>query len=201
MAKRVFDIVCSLVGLILLSPLFLVVAALIKFDSPGPVFYRGMRVGQNARPFRIVKFRTMVPESAGRGPAITASSDPRVTRIGRLLRRTKVDELPQLINVLTGAMSLVGPRPEDPAFVAHYSAQQRQLLSIRPGITSPGSLSYRDEEAMLKQDTWEKTYREEVLPRKLAIELDYFARQSLARDVGIILQTLWALLPTHRKPA
>jgi lipopolysaccharide/colanic/teichoic acid biosynthesis glycosyltransferase len=192
--NRLFDIACSLLGLILLSPLFLVVAVLIKLDSTGPVFHRGMRVGRHERPFRMVKFRTMVVDASACGPAITTADDPRITRIGRVLRRTKVDELPQLFNVLAGSMSLVGPRPEDPAMVARYSPQQRHLLSIRPGMTSPASLSYRNEEAMLPLNSWERTYLEDVLPQKLAIELDYFARRSFARDVGLIMRTLWALL-------
>jgi lipopolysaccharide/colanic/teichoic acid biosynthesis glycosyltransferase len=201
MARRLFDVACAVVGLVVLAPLFLVIAVLIKLDSSGPVFYRGLRAGQYGCPFRIIKFRTMDLDAENRGPAVTTAHDPRITRVGRVLRRTKLDELPQLINVLAGSMSLVGPRPEDLGLLERYSTEQRQLLSIRPGITSPASLSYRNEEALLPQDSWERTYLDTVLPRKLAIEREYFARRSLASDVGVILQTLWALTRTPgRRP-
>jgi len=193
MAKRLFDLVCSLAGLVVLSPLFLLVALLVKLDSPGPAFYRGLRVGKDGYPFRIFKFRTMTADAATLGPGITTGDDPRITRIGRILRKTKIDELPQLISVVKGEMSMVGPRPEDPAYVALYTPEHRQVLSVCPGITSPASLQYRHEEALLKGDDWEKTYLGTILPRKLEIELDYIKKRTLFTDVALILHTLIAL--------
>jgi len=193
MAKRLLDVVAALLGLVLLTPVFLVVALLIKLDSRGPVFYRGWRVGEGSRPFRIVKFRTMVREAAAQGPAVTTRDDLRVTRVGRLLRRTKMDELPQLLNVLAGTMTLVGPRPEDPAYVAHYSPEERKVLDLRPGMTSAASLTYRREEALLHGPNWEKTYLEVILPRKLEIEREYAARRTLFSDLALIARTVFAL--------
>jgi len=192
--RRVMDAVVASCGLIALSPLLALIALLIKWDSPGPVFFRGQRVGKGGRPFRVYKFRTMVAGAARRGPGITAAEDPRVTRVGRFLRRTKLDEFPQLINVLRGDMSLVGPRPEDPRYVALYTAEQRRVLSVRPGITSPASVRFRHEEAMLQGEDWERVYRGKVLPAKLQIELDYLERRSVWRDLGIIVQTVLALV-------
>jgi lipopolysaccharide/colanic/teichoic acid biosynthesis glycosyltransferase len=193
LGKRIFDFTAALIGLIVLSPLFLLVALLIKLDSPGAVFYRGLRVGKDGSEFRIYKFRTMVGDAAQCGPGITTSDDARITRIGRVLRRTKIDELPQLINVVKGEMSLVGPRPEDPRYVSLYTPQQRQVLSVLPGITSPASLEYRREEAFLEGDAWEKTYVETILPHKLEIELAYIKKRTLFTDVALILRTLIAL--------
>jgi lipopolysaccharide/colanic/teichoic acid biosynthesis glycosyltransferase len=191
---RLLDIVTSIIGLILLSSLFLFVGLLIKLDSPGPVFYRALRVGKDNQPFRLYKFRSMVSDADRRGPGITTTGDSRVTSVGRALRRYKIDEFPQLINVLKGEMSLVGPRPEDPRYVKHYTPEQRKVLSLRPGITSPASLHYRDEETLLGGQDWEKVYLEQVLPHKLAIELDYLNRRTLWTDLDIILQTLWAVV-------
>jgi lipopolysaccharide/colanic/teichoic acid biosynthesis glycosyltransferase len=193
MVKRLFDLVCSLAGLIILSPLFLFVAFLIKLDSPGGVFYRGLRVGKGGHPFHIFKFRTMTADAATRGPGITTGDDLRITRIGRILRKTKIDELPQLINVVKGEMSLVGPRPEDPRYVALYTPEQRKVLALCPGITSPASLQYRHEEALLKGDDWEKTYLETILARKLEIELAYLERRTFLTDIQLIARTLLAL--------
>ena len=136
-AQRALDVVAATLGLLLLSPVFLIVALLIKIDSPGPIFYRGWRVGEGGLPFRIIKFRTMVRHADALGPVLTTSDDVRVTNAGRLLRRTKLDELPQLINVVAGTMSIVGPRPEDPTLVAYYSPEEKKVLDLRPGITSP----------------------------------------------------------------
>lgn len=187
---RLFDLLVSLVGLIALAPFFLIVAVLIKLDSYGPVFFKGLRVGKDGRTFRIFKFRTMVADATMRGPVITTSNDPRVTRIGRSLRRAKIDELPQLINVFRGEMSLVGPRPEDPEFVALYSQQQRRILSMCPGITSPASLHYRDEEALLEAKDWRQTYLQEILPRKLQIELEYQRHRTLLTDISLVVRTV-----------
>jgi lipopolysaccharide/colanic/teichoic acid biosynthesis glycosyltransferase len=168
MCKRISDGVIAALGLLIVSPLFLLIAPIIKLDSPGPVFHRAERIGKDGVPFRLYKFRSMVADAHRRGPGITAAGDRRVTRVGAFLRRTKLDELPQLINVLRGEMSLVGPRPEDPRYVAHYTPEQRRVLAARPGITSPASLHYRNEPAVLSGDDWERIYVETVMPHKLA---------------------------------
>ena len=187
---RLLDSVASLAGLIILCPILLVVALLIKLDSPGPVFYKAERVGKGGRLFRLFKFRSMVTDADRRGPGITTTGDQRVTRVGRWLRKTKVDELPQLINVLRGEMSLVGPRPEDPRYVALYTPEQRQILTVRPGITSPASLEYRHEEQLLSGSEWEHTYTEQIMPHKIEIELDYLLNRSPRSDLLVILQTV-----------
>ena len=192
--RRLLDVIAAAGGLIVLSPLFLLTAVLIKRDSPGPVFYRARRVGKDGHEFRLYKFRSMVADADRQGPGITASGDSRVTRVGLMLRRTKLDELPQLINVLTGDMSLVGPRPEDPRYVALYTDEQRQVLAVRPGITSAASLTYRDESALLAGEDWERQYIQEIMPHKLAIDLDYQARRTLASDLNLILRTVLALM-------
>lgn len=192
--RRTLDFVASWAGLVVISPLFLLLGVWIKLDSPGPVFYRATRVGKNGQLFRLYKFRSMVAGADRRGPGITASGDTRVTTAGRFLRRSKLDELPQLINVLKGDMSLVGPRPEDPHYVALYTSEQRRVLAVRPGITSAASLAYRHEEQLLAGEDWESVYREQVLPAKLAIDLDYLERRTLARDLKLILQTVAAVL-------
>jgi FlaA1/EpsC-like NDP-sugar epimerase/lipopolysaccharide/colanic/teichoic acid biosynthesis glycosyltransferase len=193
LSKRCFDVGVSLLALIVLSPLLLLTAILVKLESPGPAFYRGTRLGRNGRRFRIWKLRTM--RSKVSGPAITAAGDPRVTRVGRWLRRTKLDELPQFINVLKGDMSLVGPRPEDPSFVDISSADYRQLLSVRPGITSPASIAFADEEMLLRPENVETTYREVLAPAKIAMELSYLRRQSFAVDLAVLFKTLALAFP------
>lgn len=193
MLKRLFDVVASGAGLIVLSPLLLALALAVKLGSPGPIFYRANRVGRYGVPFKLLKFRSMVINADQIGPAVTGAVDPRITRVGRFLRRTKLDELPQLINVLRGEMSLVGPRPEDPRYVALYTNEQRQVLNVRPGITSPASITYRNEEAMLVGDDWEKHYVEQIMPAKLVVDLEYARNASLWRDVRVILGTLRAL--------
>ena len=195
MAKHLFDVLASLAGLVILSPLFALIAVAIKLDSPGPVFFRGRRVGRNGRPFNIYKFRSMVVDADRKGPGITTAGDPRITRVGNVLRQTKLDELPQLINVVRGEMSLVGPRPEDVRYVALYTSEQRRVLSVRPGITSPASLRFRQEEDLLRGEDWRRVYREQVLPAKLQIELDYLERASLWRDLCVLVQTVLALVP------
>jgi lipopolysaccharide/colanic/teichoic acid biosynthesis glycosyltransferase len=190
---RVLGAVGSMLGLILLSPLFLLLAVLIKADSAGPVFYRAQRVGKDGKLFRIYKFRSMVDGAAQGGPGITTAGDERITRVGRLLRRIKFDELPQLLNVLRGEMDLVGPRPEDPRYVALYTQEQRRLLAVRPGITSPASLWYRHEEQLLEGPDWKEVYVEQVMPHKLQIELDYMERRTLSTDLRVILGTVQTL--------
>jgi len=193
-ARRVLDLIIALVGLILLSPLFLFIALWIKFDSSGPIFYLAKRVGRDGHPFLLYKFRSMVSGADKQGPGITTAGDSRITPVGRFLRRSKIDELPQLINVLRGEMSLVGPRPEDPRYVALYTPAQRRILLHRPGITSAASLTYRREEELLAGDNWELVYRTEVMPAKIRIDLDYFERRSLLSDLTLIFRTVMATL-------
>lgn len=191
--RRLIDATAALAGLIVLSSLFLALAVAIKLDSPGPVFYKARRVGRGGQEFRLYKFRSMVIDADRLGPGITAVGDQRVTKVGRFLRRTKLDELPQLINVLKGDMSLVGPRPEDPRYVALYTPEQRAVLAARPGITSAASLTYRHEEQLLSGPDWEAIYCTEVMPAKLAIDLEYLSRRTLASDLGLVLQTILAM--------
>lgn len=191
--RRLLDVIISAMGLVLLSPLFLIISVWIKLDSPGPAFYRAQRVGKDGKLFRLYKFRSMVADADRRGPGITATGDARITRAGRFLRRTKLDELPQLINVLKGDMSLVGPRPEDPRYVALYTPEQRRVLAVRPGITSAASLIYRHEEQLLAGEDWETVYRTKVLPDKLAIDLDYLAHRTLGSDLKLIFRTIAAM--------
>lgn len=190
--KRFFDLIFSSLGLLIFSPLFLLVAILIKLDSKGPVFFRQKRVGKNGKIFKIYKFRTMVKGAQGKGGLITTSEeDPRITPFGRLLRKYKADELPQLINVLRGEMSLVGPRPEVLKYVALYTLEQKRVLSVRPGITDSASLKYVDENKILsKTDNWEKIYVNHIMPDKLAINIEYIKKRSSVLDLVIILKTI-----------
>jgi lipopolysaccharide/colanic/teichoic acid biosynthesis glycosyltransferase len=193
MAKRLFDIVFSLLGLAVVGLPMLVIAAVIKLTDPGPVLYRQVRVGKGGREFRILKFRTMVVNAERIGAQITVGGDPRITPVGGVLRRTKLDELPQLLNVLGGSMSFVGPRPEVPKYVALYTPQQREVLSVTPGITDLAAIKYRHESEILAKAgaDWEKAYVEQVMPDKLRLNLEYLRqRRSLLSDVSIILRTL-----------
>ena len=190
MAKRLFDVLLSALGLLALSPLMLAIAAWIKLDSPGPVFFRQERVGRFGVPFRIHKFRTMV--HGGQGALLTVGADARITRAGARLRRTKLDELPQLIDVLLGSMSLVGPRPEVPRYVALYPAALRdKVLSVRPGITDVASLEYRDEnERLARAADPEREYVDVVMPAKLKLAAHYVDHASLGFDLQLILKTI-----------
>ncbi len=190
MLRRTFDIFASSLGLLALLPLFVVLAVWVKVDSRGPVFYRAPRAGQGGRPFKLWKFRSMVTDAASRGPGITAGGDPRVTRAGAFLRKTKMDELPQLINVLRGEMTFVGPRPEDPRYIAKRPELYAAALKLKPGVTGAGSLEFRDEEAVLAGKDLEAAYFEEVLPRKLAADVAYARRQTLRTDIAMILKTV-----------
>jgi lipopolysaccharide/colanic/teichoic acid biosynthesis glycosyltransferase len=193
--KRLFDLALALPGLLLLSPLLLVVALLIKLDSRGPALFRQTRVGKHGRPFQILKFRTMVTDAEERGGQLTTAGDSRITRCGRVLRATKLDELPQLINVVRGEMSLVGPRPEVPRYVEMYTDAQRRVLDLTPGITDPASIRYRDESAVLAAaEDPETFYVEVVMPEKIRLNLDYAAKASLFGDLGVILRTLACIL-------
>ncbi len=198
---RIIDLLGAVLGLLLLSPFFALIAYLIKHDSPGPVLYWGQRAGQNGKVFRILKFRTMYerPESYG-GPKITAGSDPRITPFGRWLRDTKINELPQLYNVLKGEMSLVGPRPEDPEIVAAWPAEvRREILSVKPGVTSPAAVIYRDEENLLRSDQVIEEYLQDILPSKLRLDLLYVRNRTILTDLDVLFLTLLALLPLLRK--
>ena len=196
MAKRLLDLFSSFAGLLLLAPLFAAVAVWIRLDSPGPVFFRQERVGRGGAPFRIHKFRTMRAASGANDSGITVGADPRITRAGAFLRRTKLDELPQLIDVLRGDMSLVGPRPEVPRYVADYPADVRaKVLSVRPGITDLASVQYRDESVLLARAADpEREYREVVLPAKLRLAVEYVDHATLAGDLRLIGLTLRTLL-------
>jgi len=196
MAKRLFDLLGAALGLALLSPLMLAISVAIKLDTRGPVFFRQQRVGRHGVPFRIHKFRTMVADAPQRGPALTVGDDARITRSGRWLRRTRLDELPQFIDVLAGHMSLVGPRPEVPQYVAHFPHSLRErALSVRPGITDPSSLLYLDEaEQLARAADPEREYIEVILPRKLQCAADYADRASLRSDLGVLWRTLRLLM-------
>ena len=195
--KRAFDVVVAASALLVTLPLFLVLALAIVVESGLPVFYRGPRVGRDGRAFRICKFRSMVVAADRVGAAITTAGDRRVTRVGRLLRRTKLDELPQLLNVIGGDMSLVGPRPEHPDYVRLYSAEQRRVLCVRPGITGAASVRYRNEEQLLRGDDPEALYRSVIMPAKLRLELEYLDRRSFRADLGLMLATLAAVTVSH----
>ena len=188
--KRLFDIVFALIMLLLLAPLFLVLACWVSFDSRGGVFFGQVRVGKGGKHFTLWKFRTMKPQSEKGGQLTVGSSDVRITRAGYFLRKFKVDELPQLWNVVRGEMSVVGPRPEVPRYVAHYTKEQRIVLSIRPGITDYASLHYFNESDLLaKSDNPEATYLNEVLPAKLHLNLVYVQSHTFWGDLRIILLT------------
>ncbi len=193
MGKRLFDIAASALGLLLLAPLLLLAALWIRLDSPGPALFRQIRVGRFGVPFTIHKFRTMRVEP---GAALTVGADPRITRSGHVLRQTKLDELPQLWDVLRGAMSLVGPRPELPRYVALYPAEMRErVLAVRPGITDPASLAFSHEAELLAASADpEREYREVILPAKLKLSADYAASASLATDLRLIWATLGRVL-------
>jgi lipopolysaccharide/colanic/teichoic acid biosynthesis glycosyltransferase len=189
--KRCFDFVASLFGIVLLSPVLVLIAIAVKCSSRGPVLFLQERVGRGFRRFRIYKFRTMVVDAPKLGLQITAGKDPRITRVGRFLRKWKLDELPQLVNVLKGEMSFVGPRPEVPRYVDMFREDYACVLSVRPGITDPASLKYRDEAAILaKSADPEETYVHEILPEKIMLAKEYVAQASLRGDIALIWKTI-----------
>lgn len=196
MAKRLFDLLGSALALLVLAPLLVLVALAVRLDSPGPVFFRQQRVGRHGVPFRIHKFRTMVIDAQALGPLVTVGRDARITRVGHWLRHYRIDELPQFIDVLRGRMSLVGPRPEVPRFVAHYPADLKaKVLAVRPGITDPASLAHIDEAALLAGAADpERAYIERILPHKLALQADYADRATLGSDLAVLVRTLRVLL-------
>lgn len=203
MGKRVFDLCVAFGVLLTLLPLLAVVALWIKLDSPGPVLFRQQRVGWRGQPFAILKFRTMRHAAAGGGPRITVGADPRITQAGTFLRRYKIDEFPQFINVLRGEMSVVGPRPELPHYVALYTAAQRDIvLSVRPGITDPASLVFKDESTLLAEvDDPEAFYVAAVMPAKLEQAAQYVTTRSLLQDIKIIFRTAGAIVVRQKHPA
>ncbi len=193
--KRLFDILVSGIGLICLSPLLLIVAIWIKLDSPGPVFYRQVRVGRYNKDFRIFKFRSMRIGS-DKGSLVTIGGrDPRITRSGYFIRKFKIDELPQLINVLIGDMSLVGPRPEVRHYVNYWTPEQMHVLDVRPGITDPASIKYRNENELLAQaEDPEKYYIEVIMQEKIKLYLEYAEKSSFWYDIKLIFQTFWVII-------
>jgi len=195
MAKRLFDVVFSLLGLILLSPVLVVAASLVRIMSPGPVFFRQERIGRGFRPFTIYKFRTMVIDAPRLGAAITCDDDPRITPVGRLLRKTKIDELPQLLNVLLGDMSFVGPRPEVRRYVELFRDDYQTVLTVRPGITDIASITYRDEAAILgRAADPQAEYIDNILPHKIRLAKEYRQRSSVLFDLLLILRTIMAVV-------
>lgn len=196
--KRLFDIVFSFIGLLLLLPLFLLVAILIKIDSRGPIFFKQQRIGRNFAPFAINKFRTMKIDADGNGLQITVGGDKRITRIGKILRKSKIDELPQLLNVLIGDMSIVGSRPEMPKYVEFYKTDYKDILSKRPGITDIASVTFRDEESVLKdKDDPEWYYKFVLLPRKIELAQKYTKQATFFSDLKIILMTFYRLFRSN----
>jgi lipopolysaccharide/colanic/teichoic acid biosynthesis glycosyltransferase len=196
MAKRLFDLIGAATALLILSPLLLVLAVCIRLDSRGPALFRQERVGRHGHPFRIHKFRTMRLDAERHGPQLTVGDDPRITRFGRWLRHHRLDELPQFIDVLKGDMSLVGPRPEVPRFVAHYPPALRvRLLAVRPGITDPASLVQMDEASRLAGSSDpDRDYVERILPAKLNAAADYASRATLWTDLVVLARTLRLLI-------
>lgn len=199
-AKRALDIVLAAAGLVATAPLLAATAVLIRVSSPGPALFRQTRVGRGGRPFELLKFRTM--HTGNHGPQITRDRDPRITTVGRVLRKTKLDELPELLNVIRGDLSLVGPRPEVPRYVAMYPAEMREVLQrYRPGITDPATIQFRNEEEILARATDpEAAYVEEILPEKLRMYREYLESASLGGDVRILVDTLWAVVFPSTSP-
>lgn len=193
--KRAFDIIASGLGLIVLSPLFLILAIWIKLDSKGPVFYRQVRVGRNNKDFRIFKFRSM-RMGADKGSLVTIGGrDPRVTRSGYWIRKFKLDELPQLINVFVGNMSLVGPRPEVRHYVDYWTPEQMHVLDVRPGITDPASIKFRNENELMEQaEDPEKYYIEVIMQEKIKLYLEYVEKHSFLYDIRLIFKTFWVIV-------
>ncbi|MCB1257521.1 MAG: sugar transferase [Microthrixaceae bacterium] len=194
MQRRIFDVLVSGALLVLTWPVFVVCAIAVRFSGPGPILHRAIRIGQHGRPFTLYKFRTMIPGAAGAGPKITAGTDARVTSVGRLLRRSKLDELPQLWNVMAGQMSIVGPRPEDPRYVEEYTPEQRRVLDAKPGVTGPASVEYRDEESLLAAaDDLDAAYAQ-IMADKLDIDIAYLDQRTIWSDVRLIVDTVRAVL-------
>jgi len=200
MVKRFVDVVVSAIGLLLLSPLFLLLALVIKLDSPGSVFYRGVRVGRYGRPFNIFKFRSMVTDAERRGAASTSTTDLRVTRSGHFIRKFKFDEFSQLINVFLGDMSIVGPRPEVQKFVDKYTEEEKQILSVRPGITDWSSIKFHNEGEIIEASgipDADEAYEKLIRPEKLRLQLKYIKERNLWVDIKIVVSTVLTLFSTR----
>ena len=194
MLKRSFDVLVSLVGLLLLIPLFFICFVVIKLTSRGPVFYKGKRVGKGGNIFLMHKFRSMFVNADKMGTDLTPQGDPRVTKVGKFLRKTKIDELPQIIDVLKGNMSLVGPRPESPLYARYYNERQKRVLEVRPGIVGPTQIKYRYEELLLKgKEDPDKYYIRELMPKKLEMDLNYIENRSFLIDIVILFKALFAV--------
>lgn len=195
MRKRIFDLFFSIIGLMILMPLFFIISVWIKMDSSGPILFRQARIGRFGKPFRIFKFRTMIADAESRGPQITAGDDPRITRAGSFLRRYKLDELPQLLNVFIGDMSIVGPRPEVPRYVEMFHDQYKDLLAVKPGLTDYAAIEFRDEEKVLNQyANPEDGYIKEILPKKIELYQKYLLERNLKTDIKVVLLTLKKIL-------
>ena len=193
--KRLFDILFSALGLLFLSPIFLIIAILIKREDRGPILYRGVRIGKFGKTFKIFKFRTLVANAEKIGGPSTADDDPRITKVGKLIRKYKLDELPQLINVLKGEMSFVGPRPEVPFYVNIFTEEEKKILEVKPGITDWASLWNPDEGAILAGSSDpEKTYMEKIRPEKIRLQLRYVRERSFWADLKILLLTMRTIL-------
>jgi len=189
--KRVFDLMVTILGGILLLPIIIVITVWIKVSSKGPLFYIQKRVGRNFEEFNLYKFRSMIVDADTKGPSVTSGDDPRITKVGKIIRKTKIDELPQLINVLKGDMSLVGPRPEVMKFVAEKKCEYKKVLSVRPGITDNAAIAFRDEETLMEQYAdKEKAYIDIVLPQKIELYYEYINAISLNNDIKLIFKTL-----------
>jgi lipopolysaccharide/colanic/teichoic acid biosynthesis glycosyltransferase len=189
--KRVFDVFVSFAGLILLSPLFVGIAIAIRCTSPGPVIFRQLRIGFCGRPFTILKFRTMVASAPTLGPNVSPADDPRITRIGAFLRRSYLDEIPQLLNVIRGDMSLVGPRPETPEFVALYTSEERRVLQVRPGMAGPSTLAFESEAKVLAgTDDPYRYYVDHLLHERVGADLEYLDRQSFLYDLHVLVKSV-----------
>lgn len=200
MAKRIFDIALASFGLVVMSPFFLLLALLIKLDSEGPVFYKGLRVGRHGKPFRIFKFRSMAQNADKLGVSSTSSNDMRVTRVGRLIRKLKLDEFSQLINVLTGDMSVVGPRPEVQKFVEMYNEQEKTILTVRPGITDWSSIKFHNEGEIIEAsgiNDADEAYAKLIRPEKLRLQLKYVRERNLWVDMKIVLSTVLTIFSTR----
>lgn len=197
--KRGLDVISSLMGMVVLLPIILCISLWIKLDSRGPVFFRQERVGKGGKPFRIYKFRTMIVDAERYGKQITVGHDSRITKSGRWLRKYKLDELPQLFNVLFGHMSLVGPRPEVPYYVSLYNEEQRKVLSVRPGITDAASIKYRNENDVLAAATEpERVYVEQIMPDKLRLNMEYIHQSSVLEDIRIIMLTIRRIITKEK---
>ena len=195
MLKRIFDLISSVLVLIFISPFFLLIGILIKISDCGPIFFSHMRVGRNFTPFRVYKFRTMVVDASQIGPPITAGNDSRITKIGRFLRKTKLDEIPQLFNVLKGDMSIVGPRPEVYKYVEMFPDEYQKILQVKPGLTDYATIEFRDEEKILKKyNDPEAGYTREVIPAKIELYKKYLRDEGFFTDMKLIFLTLWKLI-------